>query len=180
VKLSSDNLSESARLIAVVGGERRGIAEIVKVGDRRLFFLPVYSNNANETVTFVLENNGKEIALREHISYHANALVGTPASPVLLTDATIHLKAYPNPFSDHITISFEIAEQQTNTNVKVELVSVAGATLYSTIYTATASGLQQLDLDGAAIGKLTEDVYIIRVTLDNGETFTNTVIKNVN
>jgi hypothetical protein len=178
VKLSSDNLSESARLIAVVGGERRGIAEIVKVGDRRLFFLPVYSNSANETVTFVLENNGKEIALREHIPYHANALVGTPASPVLLTDANIHLKAYPNPFNDRITVSFEIAEQQTNTNLKVELVSLTGATIYLTTYTVAASGPQQIDIDDAAIGKLTEDTYIIRVTLDNGETFTNTIIKN--
>jgi hypothetical protein len=179
VKLSSDYLSESARLIAIVGGERRGIAEIVKVGDRRLFFLPVYSNSANETVTFVLENNGKEIELRENIQYRANALVGTPSSPVLLTDANIHLKAYPNPFTDRITVSFEIAEHHANTSVKVELVSLTGATIYSTTYAVAVAGPQLLDLDGAAIGKLTEGMYIIRVTLDNGDTFTNTVIKNV-
>jgi hypothetical protein len=179
VKLSSDYLSKSARLIAVVGGERRGIAEIVKVGDRSLFFLPVYSNSSNETVTFVVENNGNEIALRENIRYRANALVGTPASPVLLTDANIHLKAYPNPFTDRITVSFEIAEQQANANVKIELISMSGATLYSTTYSVAAAGPQLLDIDSSVIGKLVDGMYIIRVTLNDGETFTNTVIKNV-
>jgi hypothetical protein len=179
VKLSSDYLSESARLIAVVGNERRGIAEIVKIGDRRLFFLPVYSNSSNETVTFVLENNGKEIALRENILYSANSLIGTLSSPVLLTDANIHLKAYPNPFNDRITVSFEIAELNANTSVKIELVSMTGTTIYSTEYSVFAAGPQQLDLDGSATGKLVDGMYIIRVTLDNGETFTNTVIKSV-
>jgi hypothetical protein len=147
-----------------------------KVGDRRLFFLPVYSNFGNETVTFVLENNGNEIPLREQIRYKANAIVGTPSAPVLLTDANIYLKAYPNPFIDRITVSFEIEEQ--NAELRIELVSMTGALLYSTVYTVYSPGAQLLDIDSSVTGKLTEGLYIIRVTLGNGETFTNTVIKN--
>ncbi|MDR2382745.1 MAG: T9SS type A sorting domain-containing protein [Prevotellaceae bacterium] len=176
VRLKSDYLSESARLIAIVGGEPRGIAEIRKVGDKRLFFLPVYSNIGNETVTFVLENNGREIPLREQIRYKANALVGTVSSPTLLTDANINLKVYPNPFIDRMTASFEIEEA--GTNVRIELVSMSGAVIYSTTHAIISAGPQLVSIDGSATDGLAEGTYIIRVTLSNGETFTNIVIKN--
>jgi hypothetical protein len=177
VALRTDNLSESARLIAMVGNERRGIAELRTVGDKKLFFLPVYSNSGTETVYFVLENNGKEILLREQIPFRSNALVGTPSSPVLLTDANINLKVYPNPFVDRMTASFEI--EQPNANVRVELISTNGAVLYSTSYTIPAVGPQLVDIDSGVVGKLQPGTYIIRVTLNNNETFTNVVIKGV-
>jgi hypothetical protein len=177
VHLKSDNLSETARLIAMDGNERRGIAELRTVGDKRLFFLPVYSNNRAESVTFVLENNGKEIPLREQIPFRANALLGTPSSPVLLTDANINLKVYPNPFIERMTASFEI--EQPGANVRVELVARNGAVLYSTAYTIETAGPQLVDIDGKVVGNLNPDTYIIRVTLNNNETFTNVVFKGV-
>jgi hypothetical protein len=177
VKLTSGYLSKSARLIAMVGNERRGFAELRTAGNKQLFFLPVYSNSTNETVTFVLENDGQEIPLRENIPYKANALVGTPSSPMLLTDANIDLKAYPNPFSDRITISFEVAAPIAD--VKVELVSMTGTMLYATTYTAANSGLQLIDIDPAVIKLLSDGMYIIRVTLNNSETFTSIVIKTI-
>jgi hypothetical protein len=175
VHLRSDVLSESARLTAMVGDEVRGIAEVRRAGDRRLFFLPVYANSGNETVTFVLENNGRRIPLREQIRYKANALVGTASSPTLLTDANINLKVYPNPFSDRMTAQFEIEQPG---NVKIELVSMTGSIIYSTTHSIVSAGPQFVSVDASAVGKLTEGMYIIRVTLDNGETFTNTIIKN--
>jgi hypothetical protein len=176
VRLKSDVLSEDARLIAMVGGELRGIAEIRNVGDKRLFFLPVYSNTGNETVTFVLENNGREIPLHEQIQYRPNALVGTISSPMLLTDANINLKVYPNPFTDRITASFEIEEA--GINVRIELISMSGAVLYSMKYAIVSAGQQLVSIDDAAVGNLAEGMYIIRIMLSNGETFTKTVIKN--
>jgi hypothetical protein len=175
VRLKSEVLSEDARLIAMVGDEPRGIAEIRKVGDKRLFFLPVYSNTGNETVTFVLENNGREILLREQIQYKPNALVGTTSSPTLLTDANINLKVYPNPFTDQMSVSFEIEEA--GTNVRVELISMSGAVLYSTTHAILNAGPQLVSVDNSVVGKLAEGTYVIRVTLSNGETFTNIVIK---
>ncbi|MDR1595038.1 MAG: T9SS type A sorting domain-containing protein, partial [Prevotellaceae bacterium] len=178
VKLKSDILSETSRLIAYVGGEPRGIAEMKPVNDKRLFFLPVYSNsNSNETVIFVLENNGKEIPLREYITYKPNALLGTVNSPVLLTDANINLKVYPNPFLDRMTASFEI--EQPNANVRVELISMDGKVIYSTKYTIAVTGPQLVDIDAATVGSLTPGTYIIRVTLNDNETFTNVIIKGV-
>jgi hypothetical protein len=177
VVLRTDNLSETARLIAYVGDERRGIAELRTVGDKRLFFLPVYSNSGNETVSFVLENNGKEIPLREQIPFRANALVGTPSLPVVLTDANINLKVYPNPFLDRMTASFEIEEP--GATVRVELVARNGAILYSTASTIVTAGVQLVDIDSGVVGSLQPGTYIIRVTLNNNETFTNVVIKGV-
>ncbi|MDR1592938.1 MAG: T9SS type A sorting domain-containing protein [Prevotellaceae bacterium] len=178
VILKSDILSENSRLIAYVGSEVRGIAEMKLVDDKRLFFLPVYSNsNSTETVTFALENNGKEIPLREYIAYKTNALVGTVSAPVILTDDNINLKVYPNPFIDRMTASFEIA--QSGANVRVELISMDGKVFYSTTYTIAVAGPQLVDIDGGIIGSLTPGKYIIRVTLNDNETFTNVIIKGV-
>jgi hypothetical protein len=175
VKISSDQLSESARLIAMVDGERRGMADMRKAGDKYLFFLPVYSDSPAGTVTFMLENNGKEIPLQEYIAYKPNAVIGIFHSPILLTDAGIDMKVYPNPFTDHLTASFETEAR--NANVKVELVSMTGAIIYSTMYTIANPGTQFVDIDSSVVGSLTEGKYIIRVTLNNNETFTNIVIK---
>jgi hypothetical protein len=178
VKLKSDILSETSRLIAYVGGEARGIAELRLVGDKYLFFLPVYSNSNNsETVTFALENNGKEIPLREYVTYQPNAVLGTVNTPILLTDANINLKVYPNPFINRMTASFEI--EQAGSNVRVELISMDGKVFYSTTYTIAVAGSQLVDIDGGIIGSLTPGKYIIRVTLNDNETFTNVVIKGV-
>jgi hypothetical protein len=175
VRLSSDNLSASARLIAMVDGERRGVAEVSKVGDRQMFFLPVYSNAANETVSFMLENDGREIPLREQIQYRANAVVGSISSPMLLTDASINLKVYPNPFTDRITVSFDVEEP--NARIRVELISINGARVYSTAYTTADAGPQHVFIDGAAIANLIDGAYLIRVTLNGSITSTNIVIK---
>jgi hypothetical protein len=178
VKLKSDILSETSRLIAYVGNEPRGIAEMKLVDDKYLFFLPVYSNSSStETVTFALENNGKEIPLSEYVTYKPNALLGTVDSPVLLTDASIKLKVYPNPFIDRMTASFEI--EQAGAKVRVELISMDGKIFYSTTYAIAVAGPQLVDIDGGIIGSLTPGKYIIRVTLNDSETFTNVVIKGV-
>ena len=176
MRITSDNLSPSARLLAKSGNECRGIAELVRVGDKELFFLPVYSNGAgNETVTFVLENNGREIPLRETIGYKRDAVLGTLDAPVQLTELDIHLKAYPNPFIDRINVSFEIDDPRAD--VRVELISMQGAVIYSTVHRIDASGHQELSISGGAIDGLTEGTYVIRVILNNSDQFTNVVIK---
>jgi hypothetical protein len=177
VRLKSDILSETSRLIAYADNEPRGIAEMKLVNDKRLFFLPIYSNFGSETITFAIENNGKEIPLREYITYKPNALLGTVNSPMLLTDANIKLKVYPNPFIDRMTASFEI--EQADANVRVELISMDGKVIYSTKYTIAVAGPQLVDIDAATVSSLTPGTYIIRVTLNDNETFTNVIIKGV-
>jgi hypothetical protein len=177
VRITSDNLSPSARLIAKVGNECRGIAEIVHLGDRQLFFLPVFSNGiGNETVTFVLENNGREIPLRETVGYRRDAVLGTLEAPVQLTELDIHLKAYPNPFIDYITVSFDIEDP--SAEIRIELISMQGAVIYSTVHRTAVAGHQEVSISGGAVGGLTEGTYVIRVILNNSEQFTNIVIKN--
>jgi hypothetical protein len=177
VRITSDNLSPSARLIAKVGNECRGISEIVRVGDKQLFFLPVFSNGAgNETVTFVLENNGREIPLRETVGYKRDAILGTLDAPVQLTELDIHLKAYPNPFIDNINVSFDIEDP--SAEIRIELISMQGAVIYSTVHRIIAAGHQEVNISGGAIGSLIEGTYVIRVILNNSEQFTNIVIKN--
>jgi hypothetical protein len=176
VRISSDNLSPSARLIAKAGSECRGVAEITKVGDKQLFFLPVFSNSTGvETITFVLENNGREIPLKETIRFKRDAIVGALEAPVQLSEMDIRLKAYPNPFIDKINVSFEIDDPKAD--VRIELISMTGAVIYSTVHRITTAGYQEMSITGAAVNNLVEGTYIIRVTVNNSETFTNIVIK---
>jgi hypothetical protein len=76
-----------------------------------------------------------------------------------------------------MTASFEI-EQSASSKIRVELISMGGTIIYSTTYTIVSGGPQLVSIDDSAVGKLVEGMYIVRVTLDNGDTFTNTVIKN--
>jgi hypothetical protein len=174
VVIASNDISETARLVAKVGNERRGVSEVKYVGDKKLFFLPVYSNYGDETVTFVLENNGKEIPLRETITYRSNAVLGTLDEPVVLTDVNINLVVYPNPFGESMTVAFDLEE---NANVRVELISMKGAVIHSEIH-ALAPGHHEFGISGAVIGNLSEGLHLVRVVLNNKEQFTNIVIKN--
>ena len=83
VRITSDNLSPSARLLAKSGNECRGIAELVRVGDKELFFLPVYSNGG---VTKQLLLSSKTMVAKYHCAKQS------------VTNAT--------PFSEHSTLLF--------------------------------------------------------------------------
>jgi hypothetical protein len=175
VVIASNDILESARLVAKVGNERRGVSEAKYVGDKKLFFLPVYSNYGDETVTFVLENNGKEIPLREKIVFRSNAVFGTLDEPLVLTDANINLAVYPNPFGENMVVSFDLDE---SAKVRIELINMNGAVIYSESHAALTVGHHEFGISGAVLGNLPEGLYLVRVVLNNKEQYTNVVIKN--
>lgn len=100
---------------AFAGDVCLGFATPTKVDDDHTFYFLTIQGEGSENITFKAMNmeNGEIIALTEHTAFTVDAVIGTFNDPYLLTLGTDGIDTgeaasqlvYPNPFSDHITIT---------------------------------------------------------------------------
>jgi hypothetical protein len=172
--VTSEPLSPSARLLAKSGNEYRGISGIQHVGGKQLFFIPLYSNRDYEKISFVLENDGLEIALKENITFRSNDVVGSIHYPFILSDAGSLFNVYPNPFNKELNIAFAVEKPA---SVQIELIDLTGRLLFSRKLQADAPGNYFYQFDSKTLSSLESGFYIVRITQPDKEPVTYKVIK---
>ena len=112
------------------------------------YYLTLYSNTDNDVLNLKYFNttDGSVMPTSQTIKFTSDALVGTPTKPIVATvadslackvviasiavnsmDDAITVSAYPNPFTDNITVKFNTA-----VTCNVEVVDVLGKVVYAT------------------------------------------------
>ena len=156
----------------------RGYAFPTASGNTYNFYLTLYSNVDGETLNLKYFNttNGSVINTNSVMSFTTDALAGTPSTPAVANvaaseacnpvsiatgvnniDNSTNISVYPNPFNDHISISFEKA-----VNCKVELIDVLGRVHY----VANVNNKKESVFTIVPSTTLSNGVYYIRMTGD--------------
>ena len=135
--------------------------------------MPLYAND-NEKISFVIEDNGKEIRLKEQVTYRSHAVIGSLSKPFILSDTGTQFNVFPNPFDNELIINFTVERP---TVLHIELLSLTGRLLYSQSYTAAHPGNHHIVIGNAVTGNLTAGLYLVRIKQPNNESVTFKVIK---
>jgi len=88
--VDGDRTSHDGDMIAAfVGDEVRGVATPTSLGSETIFFMLVYSNNSNETLSFKAydASNDEVVDLAESGTFEANGVVGSVSSPFTFSGA---------------------------------------------------------------------------------------------
>jgi hypothetical protein len=132
-----------------------------------LYYLTVYGNTPGETfrLKYINLSDGSAILSDTAVIFSADALLGTPGSPVqarvasevsCLFDNPNAVNAYPNPFSQSLQVEFK-----TNVTVTIELTDGLGK-VYTSVKSADSShvnlDLSEMNLPGG--------VYVLRIRGD--------------
>lgn len=77
---------DNHRLAAFIGGEVRGISQVIPFDDLWLYYLTVYANTNSETVTFKFFDAATQetLPVADTLVFAANGQSGSPLDPVLL------------------------------------------------------------------------------------------------
>jgi hypothetical protein len=173
-------ISEKDILKVYAGHECRGMAYPQIIDSKRVFFLAVDGNTTKELLSFKLLRNsdGKEIEILETSSFMPNDITGTiyEPYPLTLSNASINPASnftgsiYPNPFTQGVTISLNLKE---NDYLDVNVVDLLGREIYNVHYANMVTGQQKISWDGNdAYGyKIPSGVYIIKVSTSKGKLF---------
>ena len=100
-------------------------------------------------------------------------LLDPNATPSIINSKTTvinAIKAYPNPASSNITLSYELLQDG---NVKIELRNESGGTIKVLEEARKKSGAQQLNID---VSSLRDGVYYIAIISGGGQSIVKTVI----
>ncbi len=106
-------------------GILKGIAHNQKIGDEDLSFITVYGDQP-ETLIFHISNALDSKATSKSFEFNPNAVMGTVNNPIVLEDAQTFeddILVFPNPFSDHLKVSFSFNKAQP---VTLRLFSLSG------------------------------------------------------
>ena len=143
------------------------------------YYLSLYSNTDNDVLNLKYFNStdGSEMPTTQTIKFVSNSLVGTPSQPVMAKvpdslackvvinttainelDKTINVSVYPNPFTDNLTLRFNMA-----VTCQVELVDVLGKVVYSSHIKNKKDYPLMLDANKT---NLAAGMYYVRLTGD--------------
>jgi len=158
----------------------RGFAYPIKNTTTNIYnyYLTLYSNMDGDVLNLKYFNttDGSVLSTNSSVTFTTNALAGLPSTPVVsnvadsvsckvvyittaLTNNTSsdHVSIYPNPFSDHITLSFGKPS-----SCKIELVDLLGKVLYS----ANVKDKKEQAVIQTGNLNLSAGMYYIRLTGD--------------
>lgn len=128
-QLAGVDLLHGDKLVAYVGGERRGETQITEVPHAEgLFFLTI-AGDKTESVDLVLERNGQTIGYASGmLTYGNNATIGTVEQPVKIDMAqpADGVQLYPQPFEEVLNIRLA-ADVEADVNITVT--DMKGATI---------------------------------------------------
>lgn len=102
------------------------------------------------------------------IAYNSNGCTDTAYGQVWNTglndvfDNTISLSAYPNPFSESTTLSYELTE---NTDVTIAVYNLLGETVYTKQITKPGAGKHEFNLDKANLAS--QGIYLVKIISGN-------------
>ncbi len=107
-------LPEGAAVGAFIDGTPVGSGHMIWISDQPLYFLTISGNEEGQKVTFKAVDplSNETIALAQSIPFVANNTLGDLSQPFELTlfeQGYSSMNAYPNPFTDEITIAVEEA-----------------------------------------------------------------------
>ncbi len=158
---------------AFVNGECRGSARLQEVNGRYIAFLTVSGEDGEEVVFRLYDvTTGTEYAkvAEERISYQSDAVYGTMKEPMRMhfnmtgvgeNDGTVSL--YPNPTSAKVLV-------QGNGIESVRVYNAMGQLLHA----EEGLSAEQVELN---LGQYSAGVYTVSVTMANGQTSNNMVVK---
>jgi hypothetical protein len=156
-----------------VNGEGRGSARLQEVNGRYIAFLTVSGEDGEEVVFRLYDvTTGTEYAkvAEERISYQSDAVYGTMKEPMRMhfnmtgvgeNDGTVSL--YPNPTSAKVLV-------QGNGIESVRVYNAMGQLLHA----EEGLSAEQVELN---LGQYSAGVYTVSVTMANGQTSNNMVVK---
>lgn len=171
----ADNLPVLAgdRLLAYVGGEFRGEAEMMErpLDGVSLFFLNV-GGNSNEGITFALERNGEIIAkTTPMLDYVSNKVEGDIEQPFIIDFVNdLEISVYPNPFENEVNIRLNA---NPGDKISILLYTIAGQMIHQH---------QEITPDGyiyhhiQTSSSLSKGVYVLVIVI-NGEQHVYKIVK---
>lgn len=171
----ADNLPVLAgdRLLAYVGGELRGEAEMMEhpLDGASLFFLNV-GGNSNEGITFALERNGEIIAkTTPMLDYVSNKVEGDIEQPFIIDFVNdLEISVYPNPFENEVNIRLNANPDD---KVSILLYTIAGQMIHQ-YQEITPDGYIYHHIQTSA--SLSKGVYVLVVVI-NGEQHVYKIVK---
>lgn len=129
-RLTGVELAHGDRLVAYVGGERRGETGITEIpaAEEDLFFLTIGGDKA-ESIDLVLERDGQTQAYAGGVlTYGSNRVIGTVNNPmeVQLAAPADGVQLYPQPFEEVLNIRMDVDAEA---DVNIVITDVRGATL---------------------------------------------------
>ena len=165
------------RVLAYVGDELRGVANIVDYDGNELQFLNIAGSDAAGIVTFRLERDGEEVAeASTRAAYETNSSTGSPEEPMLIEfgPSVSQAEVYPSPFTTVLHIDVNVVE---TSDVVVEIYDISGKLVWRSQETA-AAGWYRLDWNGESAmgGTCADGTYLVHIAT-NGEKFVKKVIK---
>ncbi len=171
-------------IAAFVGDECRGVAKTTEVNGNQLFFLMVYSNTANETISLrcYLAESDQVVNSTNTFSFESESALGSivepyvveanDSTPLMLEDQSHFGKSfnlldnYPNPFNGVTLIRYSIAQPGF---VRLSVYDILGKLVTDLVQGVQQSGAHQIQWDGRdRLGHaVSSGVYIY--VLDTGQ-----------
>jgi hypothetical protein len=154
-------------------GELRGSGDVIKIDDRQLSFITVFSD-VEEVLKLRLSNDKLTVQLTQTITFKNNEVLGAFDSPVLIQTESLDLdemsakniRIYPNPFEHTINID---SSKATDKLTKIALYSVVGALIEES---NTIDPTYTIDTK-----KLAQGVYLLKIITHKGTTIVKKIIK---
>jgi hypothetical protein len=157
--------SDGASLAAFCGGECRGIAQRVQVGNEPQFFLTVYANTEDEELRFLafLPERDSVFEAYEHLRFTADGITGSPDEPFGLhftahptqgeklpgvPDAFDLHQNYPNPFNPSTTIEYAVP---VGCDVRVDVYDALGNIIATPVTARHMAGNYAVPFDASSL-----------------------------
>jgi hypothetical protein len=168
-RLDADEVTEEGgSIIGYVQGECRGYGEAIYVtqADDNLYFITVSGEKEGQRINFRYRTAAGDVySLYESRDFSNYKSYGTIDEPVVFTlgeaQEDCSLTAYPVPFSNSLTISYEIEEKETG-DILFSIVDVTGKVLTTVRETKSQAGHHTLALD-AHTSSLARGVYFVKM-----------------
>jgi hypothetical protein len=173
-KVDLDNIPAGYQLAAFINGQLRGLQAIEdKASLTNYSFITVYGNaiEKGEVISFVLVNSDAQITLMGSSAFAGNGIDGSLNEPVLLSITgitnvadllTSKLGAAPNPFSNQLTVYFNLNESEKTVLEVYNLIGEKVAILNSGLL---ESGYHQITWEGIDMNSqyVSQGVYLIKL-----------------
>lgn len=172
----ADAVPEGAQVMAWVDNELRGVAEIKQVDDVCATLLQVYTDSADEQITFQLLSEGRITSLKPNLQSSPGSIIGNYSeseyfvvseagteSPIAISSLG---KAYPNPFTSTTSIILDAAK---DTEIKIHIYNIRGQKVKTLVSGKINPGRHILHWDGTdASGRaMPSGVYFCRMQQGN-------------
>ncbi len=158
ITLEGQNAPDNSQIKAYVGDELRGSTNVHMINDQSLAYLQIFSDEANEQITFKLSANGQTISSTETMLSQPGASIGNYASGAFYQiDATLKTddntakplieisSIYPNPFNPTTNIKYTLGMNQ---KVNVSIFNVKGQLIRTLLNETQNAGEHQVEWNG--------------------------------